>query len=40
MRIVVLTKPVPDPASGGERLGPDGRLVRAGIPTVINGNDE
>ncbi len=40
MRIVVLTKPVPDPASGGERLGPDGRLVRAGLPTVINGNDE
>ena len=40
MHIVVLTKPVPDPASGGERLGPDGRLVRQGVPTVINGNDE
>lgn len=40
MRIVVLAKPVPDPASGGERLGPDGRLVRAGTPAVINGNDE
>jgi len=40
VHIVVLTKPVPDPASGGERLGPDGRLVRTGIPTVINGNDE
>ena len=26
MRIVVLVKPVPDPASAGERLGPDGRL--------------
>ena len=40
MRIVVLTKPVPDPAAGGERLGPDDRLVRDGLPSVINGNDE
>ena len=40
MRIVVLTKPVPDPASGGERLGPDGRLDRANSPAVVNGNDE
>jgi electron transfer flavoprotein beta subunit len=40
VRIVVLTKPVPDPASGGERLGPDGRLVRTATPAVINGNDE
>jgi electron transfer flavoprotein beta subunit len=40
VRIVVLTKPVPDPASGGERLGPDGRLDRANSPAVINGNDE
>jgi electron transfer flavoprotein beta subunit len=40
VRIVVLTKPVPDPASGGERLGPDDRLVRTGAPSVINGNDE
>ena len=40
MRIVVLTKPVPDPASAGERLGPDGRLDRAAVPAVINGNDE
>ena len=32
MRIVVLVKPVPDPASGGERLGPDGRLDRAAVP--------
>ena len=32
MRIVVLTKPVPDPASAGERLGPDGRLDRAASP--------
>ena len=40
MRIVVLVKPVPDPASGGERLGPDGRLDRAAVPAVVNGNDE
>jgi electron transfer flavoprotein beta subunit len=40
LRIVVLTKPVPDPASAGERLGPDGRLDRAAVPAVINGNDE
>jgi electron transfer flavoprotein beta subunit len=33
-------KPVPDPASGGERLGPDGRLDRANSPAVVNGNDE
>lgn len=40
MHIVVLVKPVPDPASGGERLGPDGRLERAAAPAVVNGNDE
>ena len=40
MRIVVLVKPVPDPASGAERLGPDGRLDRAAAPAVVNGNDE
>jgi electron transfer flavoprotein beta subunit len=40
LRIVVLTKPVPDPASGGERLGPDGRLDRTSSPAVVNGNDE
>lgn len=40
MRIVILTKPVPDPASGGERLLPDGRLDRANSPAVVNGNDE
>jgi electron transfer flavoprotein beta subunit len=40
VRIVVLTKPVPDPAAGAERLGPDHRLDRAASPTVINGNDE
>ena len=40
MRIVVLVKPVPDPASGGERLGADGRLDRAAAPSVVNGNDE
>ena len=36
----VLTKPVPDPAAGAERLGADHRLDRAASPTVINGNDE
>ena len=40
MQIVVLTKPVPDPAAAAERLGPDGRLDRAASPAVINGNDE
>ena len=40
MRIVVLVKPVPDPASAGERLGPDGRLDRTAVPAVVNGNDE
>jgi electron transfer flavoprotein beta subunit len=38
MRIVVLTKPVPDPTSA-ERLGPDARVDRNGT-NVINGNDE
>ncbi len=40
MRIVVLTKPVPDPDARAERLGPDHRLDRAASPTVVNGNDE
>ncbi|GIW20109.1 MAG: electron transfer flavoprotein subunit beta [Chloroflexota bacterium] len=40
MRIVVLTKPVPDPASGQDRLGPDWRVDRAAAPAVLNGNDE
>lgn len=40
VHIVVLVKPVPDPASGGERLGPDGRLNRSASPAVVNGNDE
>lgn len=40
MRIVVLVKPVPDPASGGERLDVDDRLDRAAAPAVVNGNDE
>jgi electron transfer flavoprotein beta subunit len=41
VRILVLTKPVPDPAAGAERLvGPDFRLDRAASPTVVNGNDE
>ena len=40
MRIVVLTKPVPDPAAGQERLTAEGRVDRAGSPAVVNGNDE
>jgi len=40
VRILVLTKPVPDPAANAERIGPDLRLDRAASPTVVNGNDE
>jgi len=40
VQILVLTKPVPDPAAGAERLGPDHRLDRSASPTVVNGNDE
>ena len=40
LRIVVLTKPVPDPAAAAEKLTSDGRLDRAASPAVINGNDE
>ncbi|HEX5015065.1 MAG TPA: electron transfer flavoprotein subunit beta/FixA family protein [Candidatus Limnocylindrales bacterium] len=40
MRIVVLVKPVPDPAAGSERLGADFRLDRAASPAVVNANDE
>jgi electron transfer flavoprotein beta subunit len=40
MKIVVLAKPVPDPAAAAERLGPDNRLERSASPAVINGNDE
>lgn len=40
MKIVVLAKPVPDPAAAAEKLGPDNRLDRAASPAVINGNDE
>jgi electron transfer flavoprotein beta subunit len=40
VRIVVLVKPVPDPAAGGERLGADFRLDRAATPAVVNANDE
>jgi electron transfer flavoprotein beta subunit len=40
VQILVLTKPVPDPAAGAERLGPDHRLDRGASPTVVNGNDE
>jgi len=40
VRIVVLMKPVPDTAAGGERLGPDMRLDRAAVPAVVNANDE
>jgi electron transfer flavoprotein beta subunit len=41
VRIVVLVKPVPDTASGGERLRPDDwRLDRAATTAVVNANDE
>jgi electron transfer flavoprotein beta subunit len=41
VRIVVLVKPVPDTASGGERLRPDDwRLDRAATTATINANDE
>lgn len=40
MRIVVLVKPVPDPAAASERLRPDGRLDRVSAPAVVNPNDE
>jgi electron transfer flavoprotein beta subunit len=40
VQIVVLVKPVPDPAAASERLRPDGRLDRASAPAVINPNDE
>jgi electron transfer flavoprotein beta subunit len=41
LRIVVLVKPVPDTASGGERLRPDNwRLDRPAVPAVVNANDE
>lgn len=40
MHIVVLVKPVPDPAAAAERLGPDWRLDRAASPAVVNANDE
>jgi electron transfer flavoprotein beta subunit len=40
VRIVVLSKPVPDPASGQERLGAAGRVDRTAAPAIINGNDE
>src|SRR3954452_17813144 len=40
VRILVLTKPVPDPAAGAERLGPEMRLYPAAAPGVVNGNDE
>jgi electron transfer flavoprotein beta subunit len=40
VRILVMTKPVPDPAANAERLGPDLRLDRGASPTVVNGNDE
>jgi electron transfer flavoprotein alpha/beta subunit len=36
VHIVVLVKPVPDPASGGERLGADGRLDRPRLPWSTN----
>jgi electron transfer flavoprotein beta subunit len=39
LRIVVLVKPVPD-TTGQERLGPDLRVDRVGVPAVVNANDE
>jgi electron transfer flavoprotein beta subunit len=39
LRIVVLVKPVPD-TTGQERLGPDLRVDRIGVPAVVNANDE
>jgi electron transfer flavoprotein beta subunit len=39
LRIVVLAKPVPD-TTGQERLGADLRVDRAGVPAVVNANDE
>jgi electron transfer flavoprotein beta subunit len=39
VRIVVLVKPVPD-TTGQERLGPDLRVDRIGVPAVVNANDE
>jgi electron transfer flavoprotein beta subunit len=40
VQIVVLVKPVPDPAAGAERLGPNGWLDRPAAPAVVNANDE
>jgi len=40
VRIVVLMKPVPDTAAGGERLTAEMRLDRAAVPAVVNANDE
>jgi electron transfer flavoprotein beta subunit len=40
VRILVLTKPVPDTAANAERMGPDLRLDRSTVPNVVNGNDE
>jgi electron transfer flavoprotein beta subunit len=40
VRIVVLTKPVPDTAAANERLRPDYSLDRAATPAVVNANDE
>jgi len=40
VHIVVLTKPVPDPAAAAERLGADFRLERSASPSVVNANDE
>jgi len=39
VHIVVLVKPVPDPASGGS-VWAGRRLERASVPAVVNGNDE
>src|SRR4029077_14449055 len=38
--MVLLINAVPARDRMGERLGPDGRLDRAAVPAVVNGNDE
>jgi electron transfer flavoprotein beta subunit len=40
VHVVVLLKPVPDPAAGDQRLDDQFRLDRGAVPSVINGNDE
>ncbi len=40
MQVVVLCKPVPDPASGTARIGGNSLLDRDAASLVLNGNDE